>query len=83
MVWSLSVIPVAVPAQAASEREAERVGCVQWEEQRAVWVADTNGEQGLTERRHQHWGDDWETQEGEINTQSQHICFLWNQEIDK
>lgn len=60
----LSLCFVAVSAAAAGEREAERVDGVQREVQGALRVAHQHGEQGLAERRHQHWGDDREAPQG-------------------
>lgn len=57
--------PLALLTQTTGEREAERMGGVQWEEQGAVWVAHTDGEQGLTKWGHQHWGDDGKAAQGE------------------
>lgn len=54
-----------LPTTTASKRAPEWVGCLQWKEQGAVWVADPDGEQSLSERRHSHRRDDRKTQEGE------------------
>lgn len=48
----------------ASKWEAERVGRLQWKEQGALRMADSDGKQGLSEWRHSHWRNDWEAQEG-------------------
>lgn len=78
----LTFVPSAFPAQAAGEREAEWVGSVQWEEQGAVWVAHTDGEQGLAEWRHQHWGDDRKAAQGDFSALSLQESYVKYTDIE-
>lgn len=57
----------AFSASTTGEREAERVGRFQWEEQGTVWVADADGEQSLSEWGRQYWWDDREATEGNFS----------------
>lgn len=54
----------ALPTAAAGQRETEWMGSVQWEEQGALRMADSDGEQSFPEWRHPHWRNDREAQEG-------------------
>lgn len=49
---------------AASKWEIEWMGRLQWKEQGALRMVDSDGKQGFSEWRHPHWRHDWEAQEG-------------------
>lgn len=54
----------ALPKAAASKREVEWMGSLQWEEQGALRMVDSDGKQSFPKWRHSHWRNDREAQEG-------------------
>lgn len=51
-------------AQARNRRPPQCMDHLQWQEQRVLWLADSDGEQGVPQRRSEHRGNGGETEKG-------------------
>ena len=68
-----SLIP-GVLAQAGNRRPPQRLDHLQWQEQRVLWLAVSDGEQGVPQRRPEHRGNGGKTKEGTRSTHNRHLA---------